>query len=183
VTSLTGFLGPVQRVAAMTGIAIAEREVEGERMQVKTEDNFQILLDFGDACFAVVTTGFTIQKYRGPAIELYGTTGTIQMMGADWAPNGYELWQNAVGAWQIYGETDSHWAWTDGLRHLVECILEEKRPIITPEHAYHVTEIMIKAAQSGREGRTLPIESTFAPPEIKVIEEQMAAHLIHDRRH
>jgi predicted dehydrogenase len=183
VTSLTGFLGPAKRVTAMTGIAIPEREVAGERIRVEADDNFQILIDFGNACFAVVTTGFTIQKYRGPAIELYGTTGTLQMMGADWAPNGYEMWQNKVGSWQIFGETDSQWDWADGMRHLVECILEEKRPLTRPEHAYHVTEIMIKAAQAGRDGQTREIESTFDPPEIEVMEEELAAHLRHDRRH
>lgn len=183
VTSLTGFLGPAQRVTAMTGTAIPEREIDGEQINVDTEDNFQILIDFGNICFAVVTTGFTIQKYRGPAIELYGTTGTIQMMGNDWAPKGYELWLNDVGAWQVHAETDATWPWTDGLRHLVACIQEERQPIIRPEHAYHVTEIMIKAAEAGRDGQTKEIESTFELPQIEAIQDQMAAHLVHDRRH
>ncbi|MEJ2600182.1 MAG: Gfo/Idh/MocA family oxidoreductase [Anaerolineales bacterium] len=183
VTSLTGFLGPAQRVTAMTGIGIPQRVVEGETIQVETEDNFQILIDFGNTCFASVTTGFTIQKYRGPAIELYGTQGTIQMLGNDWAPNGYELWLNEVGAWQLYGETDAHWPWTDGLNHLVNCIQQGTHPLTTPEHAYHVLEIMIKAAEAGRDGRTKTIESRFDPPKIEVIEEQLAAHLMHDRRH
>ena len=53
-----------------------------------------MLLDFGDARFAVVTTGFTMQAYRSPCIELYGTEGVLQMLGDDWAPEGYELWRN-----------------------------------------------------------------------------------------
>ena len=36
----------------------------------------------------------TIQQYRGPGVELYGTTGTIQLLGDDWDPEGYEVWQN-----------------------------------------------------------------------------------------
>ena len=55
-------------------------------MAVAADDNAHVLIDFGNACFAVVTTGFTIQKYRTPAIELYGLEGTMQMMGDDWAP-------------------------------------------------------------------------------------------------
>ena len=66
-------------------------------MQVEADDNAHILIDFGESVFAVVTTGFTIQKYRTPAIEIYGSKGTIQMMGDDWDPEGYELWQNEVG--------------------------------------------------------------------------------------
>lgn len=183
VTSLTGWLGPARRVTAMAGTAIKERDIGGRAVPVNTEDNFQILLDFGDACFAVVTTGFTIQKYRGPALELYGTNGTLQMMGNDWAPNGYELWQNEVGAWQLFGELDAGWRWTDGLRHLVACIREGRTPLITPEHAYHVLEIMIRAMEAGRDGAAREIESTFTPPTFPQEVERAPAHYRHDRSH
>jgi predicted dehydrogenase len=180
ITSLTGWLGPARRVMAMTGAAIPEREVNGKLIRVEAEDNAQVLIDFGDAIFAVVTAGFTIQKYRCPALELYGSEGTLQMLGDDWAPDGYELWRNDVGAWQIFPETDRSWNWTDGLRHLVECIHEQKRPLVTPEHAYHVLEIMIKAQQSGAAGRDRPIESRFAPLRLESSRPHEAAQLIHD---
>ena len=67
-------------------------------MRVQAEDNAHVLIDFGDARFAVVTTGFTMQRYRSPCIELYGTHGVLQMLGDDWAPEGYELWRNDRGA-------------------------------------------------------------------------------------
>jgi predicted dehydrogenase len=88
VTSLCGFFGPARRVTAMTGVAIPERIIDGERVRVRAEDNAHVLIDFGDARFAVVTTGFTMQRYRSPCIELYGTHGEMQMLGDDWAPEG-----------------------------------------------------------------------------------------------
>jgi predicted dehydrogenase len=182
-TSLTGWLGPARRVTAMMGTAIEERDINGRRVSIQADDNFQILIDFGNACFAAITTGFTIQKYRGPALELYGTTGTLQMMGNDWAPDGFELWQNDVGAWQLFGELDASWRWTDGLRHLVACIREGRKPLITPEHAYHVLEIMIKAMEAGKDGRTREIESTFTPPTFPLHVERAPAHYRHDRSH
>jgi predicted dehydrogenase len=180
-TSLTGLLGPAKRVTAMTGVAISEREINGRRIRVEAEDNAQVLLDFGDACFAVATSGFTMQQYRTPALEVYGTTGTIQMLGDDWDPDGYELFQNSAGCWQVFKETDPDWPWADGLRHLVECIHENKRPLVTPEHAAHVLEIMLKAQQSSREGQALPIQSTFTPPLFTETKPSEAAHLQHDR--
>ena len=180
VTSLTGLLGPAKRVTAMLGTAIPERVVDGERMRVETEDNAHVLLDFGDSVFAVVTTGFTIQQYRCPAIEVYGSHGTIQMLGEDWDPNGYELWQNDIGAWQVFKETDPAWPWTDGLRHMVECIQQGVRPIITPEHAFHVLEIMLKAQEAGRDGQAKIIESTFTPPSFSLELETKPMHLVHD---
>ena len=183
VTSLTGWLGPVRRVTAMAGIAIPERVVDGERIRVETEDNFQILLDFGGACFGAVTTGFTMQKYRCPAIELYGGEGTIQMMGNDWAPEGYEIWRNELGAWQDYPESDPGWRWTDGLRHLVDCIRNGTRPIITPEHAYHVTEVMLKAMEASRSGMRQDVESDFPPLSFPLDIDRKPAHFTHDRSH
>ncbi len=183
ITSLTGIVGPVQRVTAMTGVAIPQRLVNGEIIQVEAEDNAQILLDFGESRFAVVTSGFTMQKYRSPAFELYGTEGTLQMLGDDWAPEGYELWLNNVGAWQYFYETDPHWTWTDGLRHLIECIQKGTRPLVTPDHAYHVLDIMLAAQASGRDGQAQEIRTRFERLKLGAPSSPTeAAHRIHDPR-
>ena len=182
VTSLCGFFGPARRVTAMTGVAIPERVVEGEAMRVRAEDNAHVLLDFGDARFAVVTTGFTMQKYRSPAIELYGTHGTVQLLGDDWAPEGYELWRNDAGAWELHEETDPTWPWTDGLRHLVECIEGGEEPVTRPEHAYHALEIMLAAQAAGRDGRAREIASSFPAPDLARLGEPEGTHRVHDPR-
>jgi predicted dehydrogenase len=149
---------------------------------VEADDNAHICIEFANNCYAVVTTGFTIQKYRTPAVEIYGSAGTIQMLGDDWDPDGYELWQNKDGAWKIFEETHPNWPWTDGINHLVECIIEGKKPIITPEHAYHAIEIMEAARAAGRDGQRREIQSTFTPPSFFTTEEeQEALHLRHDR--
>lgn len=160
-TTLTGLLGPAKRVVAFAGIAIPQRIVNGELISVEAEDNAQILLDFGNSCFASVTTGFTIQQYRSPAIELYGTEGTLQILGDDWAPNGYELWQNSLQTWQVYPETDPHWSWCDGLRHLVECVQKGSSPIVTPDHALHVLEIMLLAKESAKNDCVKELTTSF----------------------
>ena len=180
VTSLTGILGPAKRVVGLAGVAIPERVVEGERMRVEADDNAQVLIDWGDSVFAVVTTGFTIQQYRIPGIELYGTAGTIQMVGEDWETNGYEMWQNSANCWQVFKETNPGWHWTDGLRHLVECIHKGERPIVTPEHHFHVLEIMLKAQQSSRDGQAKVLESTFTPPSFDLGIELDGMHRFHD---
>lgn len=182
VTSLTGLLGPAKRVMAMADIAIPERIVDGELIRVETPDNFQILIDFGHALFAVVTTGFTMQEYRSPAIELYGSTGTVQLMGDDWAPNGYELWLNEIGAWQIYEETAPTWPWTDGLRHLVDCVIHGHPPLITPEHAFHTLEIMLKVQESAQDGQAKYLNSVFEFPALPDAPEPDNLHRVHDRR-
>jgi predicted dehydrogenase len=183
VTSLCALLGPARRVTAMVGVAIPERTVDERTIHVEADDNAHVLLDFGDARFAVVTTGFTMQKYRSPAIELYGSDGTVQLLGDDWAPDGWELWRGGEGAWRVHPESDPHWQWTAGLGHLVDCI-ETGRPTITrPDHAYHVLEIMLAAQAAGRDGVARTVESGFPDPvydEAPV--EADAGHRAHDPR-
>jgi predicted dehydrogenase len=183
VTSLCALFGPARRVTAMVGVAIPERVVHSQAIRVEADDNAQVVLDFGEGRFASVTTGFTMQKYRSPAIELYGSAGTIQLLGDDWAPEGWELWRNGEGAWRVHPESDPHWQWTEGLRHLVDCV-ESGRPTVTrPEHAYHALEIMLAAQAAGRDGATRTIESGFPDP-VYADEWVAAEHdrYSHDRR-
>ncbi len=180
-TTLTGWLGPVRRVMAMMGVAVPQRLIKGQPIQVEAEDNAQVLLDFGGSCFATVMTGFTLQQYRGPGLELFGTEGTIYLGGDDWDPDGHEIWQNAAGCWQCFKETHPEWPWTDGLRHLVECIQMRTPLVVTPEHALHVLEVMLQAQVSGRDGQARVIESAFPPPVIEQAAPTIGAHRIHDR--
>jgi predicted dehydrogenase len=164
VTSLCALFGPARRVTAMVGVAVPERAVNGRVIRVEADDNAHVLLDFGEGRFASVATGFTMQRYRSPAVEVYGSEGTMQLLGDDWAPEGWELWRNDEGSWRVFPETDPHWQWTEGLRHLVDCV-ESGRPAVTrPEHAYHALEIMLAAQAAGGDGVAREIESGFPDP-------------------
>jgi predicted dehydrogenase len=160
-TSLCGFFGSVKRVCAMVGTAIPRRMSEGGEIAVQADDNAQVLLDFGDSRFGSITTGFTMQKYRGPAIELYGTQGVLQLLGDDWAPQGFEEWSNQRQVWELHEESDPQWPWTAGLRHLVDCVAAGRPTVSRPEHALHCLEVMQAARSSSAEGRYVQIESQF----------------------
>ena len=163
--TLTGILGPARSVTAMSGIGLKERHWRDKVIPVSMDDNTLLLIDFGDARYAVVTTGFTMQRYRSPCIELYGTHGVMQMLGDDWAPEGFEQWRNAAGVWEVHPETAPQWSWTAGLDHLVECIERCVGPVMAPEHALHALEVMLAAKRSAAEGRAVEIESGFPPPD------------------
>jgi predicted dehydrogenase len=179
-TALTGLLGPAKRVVAMAGICVPEREVAGKRIAVEAPDNIQLILDFGDCVFASLITGFTIQRQRGAELEVYGGEGVIQMLGHAWTPDGYELWQNSAGCWQVFYETRPDWPWTDGLNHLVDCVLAGTTPLTTPEHALHVTEIMIRALESGQTGKAVDLETTFTPVLFGETKRLRPPHRVHD---
>ena len=135
-------------------------------------------MDFGNQCFGVVTTGFTIPRYDVPGIEVYGTEGTVNMLSDDWDPDGYELWRNKDGFWQDHSAR-SRWSWTDGVRDLIQAVQQGCKPVNAPEHAYHVLEIMVKSMESGRTGQALPIISSFTPARFDQTGDRTAPHLDH----
>ena len=182
-TTLTGLLGPARRVTALANTVTPRRDLQSGSIDVEVEDNAHVLVEFADGALGVVSTGFTMQRYRSPAVELYGSDGTIQLLGDDWAPQGFEVWRNDVGAWQVFYETDPFWPWTDGLRHAVECIERQTPPVCTPEHAFHVLDIVTKAREAARDGKARTIESSFTAPSFSSAPSSVpAAHLVHDPR-
>ena len=185
VTSLCGFFGPARRVTAMTGIAIPERVVDGEliagagRRQRARADRLRRR--------ALRRRHDRLHDAEVPLARRSSSTaphGALQMLGDDWAPEGYELWRNDLGVWEVHPETDPTWPWTDGLRHLVECIETGHASRSTrPEHAYHVLEIMLAAQDAGADGRARDIELAFPAPDLRPARPPSTAHeRVHDPR-
>ncbi len=183
ITTLTGLLGPVKNIISKSSISKPYRLINGKKIKVKTEDNFQIILQFKNSCIAVVTTGFTMQQYNSPAIELYGSDGTIQMLGDDWEPKAYEVWDNKRSSWELYKTPYANWPWASGFTHLIDCILKRKQPIINLDHAYHVNEIMIKIYESSKKQKQITIDSTFKPLVFRKRIKTKKSFLDHDRSH
>ena len=178
ITTLTGLLGPVKNIISKSSISKPTRIINGEKVKVKT-DNFQILL-IKNSCLAV-TTGFTMQQYNSPAIELYGSDGTIQMLGDDWEPKGYEVWDNKRSSWELFKTPYANWPWASGFTHLIDCILKKKSTLIQLDHAYHVNEIMIKIYESSKKQKQIAIKFLQKTEVSKKI--KLKSYLDHDRSH
>ncbi|TAK24671.1 MAG: Gfo/Idh/MocA family oxidoreductase [Chloroflexota bacterium] len=179
--SLTGILGSVKRVSAMSGIGTPVRFFKGNPIQVEMDDNTLILLDFGDNTFAVATG----QNCAGaPTIgfgrmTFFGTEGTIDMgmaiggvevnapkrlQGTLGFPGG-TLKYNAAGP-DIPYVTGGHariqepHVYAD-IAHLAECIVENTDPVPSAEHARHVVEIIEKGYIAAQTGKTLELTSSL----------------------
>jgi predicted dehydrogenase len=122
-----------------------------------------------------------LSSHHGPGLELFGTEGTLYLHGDDWDPDGYELWQNRAGCWQRFKETRPDWPWADGLTHLVDCVQNQQPLRVTPEHAYHVLEIMVRAQEAAKDGVTRLLDSSFPPLATHESDIAIAAHRVHDR--
>jgi predicted dehydrogenase len=168
--AITGLLGPARRVEAFGGIAIPERTVlierlAGQTIRVESNDVMLVHLDFGENRFAQVLSSFAVPRSKAPAMEVYGSQGTVSIA--------MERWYDANGPVDLF-LLDKGWLnevcpppppmpSTDhligsGPAHFVAVLRDEEAPILTAEHALHVLDIILKAQQSAQEGRALDLE-------------------------
>ena len=167
--TLTGILGPAQRVTCLAGISDPVRYVRGgpfrgKRIDVEMEDNILLMLDFGNATFTFVDGTFCVRAATGPRLEIYGSKGTItvprQRGGQPFRLYREELDLGIRGWTELELPERDNW-FTGAVAHMIDCILEDEEPVVSAEHARHVIEIMTKAVEAARQGRTLELETTF----------------------
>lgn len=180
--TLTGILGPVQRVMAMSGIGLPVRHWEGREIQVAMDDNTLLLLDFGENCFATVGGHFchTGRVIGWGFMGLYGSGGTLEITGLvpgtaypaqiEFSPQELtEVFDLPEEAWGISGVphiTDAHsqldeaHLWAD-IRHLVDCILHDTDIIPSAEHARHVIEIIESSYEAAQTGQAQELRTVF----------------------
>ena len=172
VVTLTGLLGPARGVVALSGIAVPRRTLRGAELTVEADDNTVLLLDFGEAVYAVIQTGFVYPMYPGhrgvyeerTTVELLGTTGAANWLGYDWDPHGIEVRTTNSETWETRAADQQGYTWQCGGSYIARCLAEGTEPLMTLEHAYHTLEIMVGALESARTGRRVEITSTFPWP-------------------
>ena len=179
---LTGILGSVQRVTALSGTRIPEREVAGRRITADAHDNTLILLDFGDGLLAlaygtaagVLTDGVDWD----PSGSYYGTGGRITGLLLDGAPFDYpgrELVTEPAAelrrdpgeraGWLLPHVTEAHRALPEqhvfeDVMQLVDWVRDGTPSVATAEHARHVIEIIDAAYRAASTGTTQRLTTT-----------------------
>jgi predicted dehydrogenase len=182
--SLTGIFGPARRVAAMSGIRMPERRWRDKTIPVEIDDNTLLLLDFGDARFALAGghSGRAGDLVQWGAMGVYGTDGFVETLeieplsghptklriDARELPDGLVAAGDGVYApadW-LPGVSPAHAAIPEphvyaDLLHTVECIESGAPPVASGAHAAHVIEIIERGYEAARTGVTQPLESRF----------------------
>lgn len=165
---LTGLLGPVKRVTALVGRAldsfvVEDGPVQGKRVAVEADDNWQMLLDFGGGLLASLAANSCVLGSRAPQVEIHGLRGTLALDPIDVSAP-VELLQAGKGWQAVQPPRTGRAAGPDhhlGVEHLVDCIQTDRPPILSAAHALHVIDILETAIRASAEGSTLAIEHTF----------------------
>jgi predicted dehydrogenase len=178
-TQVTGVLGPVRRVSALSGITVPVRRArggpfDGLEIPVTAPDNNLILLDFGEATFAVVDGTFNVVASRAPRMEVYGLEGTLLVNREDEARPPVEVKRLEAepgdAGWVTPSKDDRFPAGSDRfaelqrgalIEHLADCLRDDRQPVASGRHARHVLEIMLAAERSATDGRVMDVATTF----------------------
>lgn len=179
---ITHLLGPAQRVVAFSGITEPVRHVrggpfKGKAIEVTEDDNTLLMLDFGEATFAVVDGTFNVNGAKSPKIEIFGRSGTInihdrlsnpdplappfEIFRLDAAP-GVDGWITPrTAALRQRQERFDSLHRTAVIEDLVDAVRNDRKPVLSAEHARHALEIMLAAKESARSGRAVELTTTF----------------------
>ena len=182
--AITGILGPVKRVTGMSGIGLKERFFKDQRIEVKMDDNTHLLLDFGDSIFCLVfcsnSSTDSARTFSMPFIS--GSEGSILVNYSGWhLPITIKVSGKNIGSRSrvespgqdlpfVYGahlKLPEHHVYSD-IMHMVDCVLHDKEPAISAEHARHVIEVIELGYKAAETGQTQDVTTTFTLRELRV---------------
>ncbi len=156
--NLTGLLGPAQRVTALSGLCLEEREFAGRTIQCDMDDSTFLLLDFGNSVFAPVYGTVNGSVVSGFQPSIFGTQGSI----VGTKLNGEEMRREGDHEPHVVGPhagmPESH-VYEDVMQ-LVDWVREGKPSLASAEHARHVIDIIESGYRSAETGRTEELRTT-----------------------
>ena len=159
--SLTSLLGPVTEVMAAEATAVPVREAGGRVVDPADPDVAHTVLRHASGALSSLVSSQAMQRYRRPALELYGTEGTANLLGDDWDPRGFEIWRNELARWEEHEAIEGTWLWADGLRECVMALREGRAPLQEPQQELHLLDVVDAARVAIRERRAVEIGSSF----------------------
>ena len=173
---VTGIMGPAKRISCLASTSMKERVIRSGRFDgkvIKTDkipDNYFISLDFGNDKIGFVDTGFGQKATRSVPLEIFGTKGTISFdsPGSSWPnPKAYiDSPELGVRGWiepmtWVKNQRLPNFGHCSCLTDLVTAIENNAEPVLSPEHAKHVIEIMCMIPVSVEEGRFVDLKTSF----------------------
>ncbi len=176
--SLTALLGPATEAHCLESTSAVVREVlHGGRPD---PDVAHVMLRHKGGATSVIMASHAVWAYRRPAIELYGSEGSANLLGDDWDPEGVEVFRADWGHWREYATPDRTWNWTDGLRTAVEELRGDETDGFDLDHDLHVLDVLQACRVSAADGGgPVPVGSRFGDLDLHYDEAEAATHM-HD---
>jgi predicted dehydrogenase len=157
----------------MGSIALPKRRIRGGphsggTIEVTTPDHVLIQLEFASGALGQLLASFATADSLAPWLELHLERGVASFGGKSWDRDFPVLVKDTTtdpyADW-VPGDVapDDFSAVEAGARHFVACLAGEETPVLTPEHARHVLEVILQAYASIADRRAHDVETTFQP--------------------
>ena len=157
--TLTGILGSVARVTALSGLCLPEREFRGATISCDMDDSTFLLLDFANSLFAAIYGTVSGSVTQGFQPTIFGTGGSV----SGTTLNGRAL--RLEGDHQPHvvgphaGMPESHVF--EDVMQLVDWVRDGTPSVASAEHARHVVDIIESGYRSAATGETQELRTTM----------------------
>ena len=144
--------------------------------RTRAEENSLCMVEFEGGAIAIAENSWAKHGGMDDRVEVYGTDGVIYadlFMGNSaltYSEKGYGYAMEKAGSTKGWTFTIFEEAFNQGypqeLKHFIDCVREDKQPIVTAEDGRAVLEIMYAAYQSARTGAkvSLPFHPKVRKP-------------------
>jgi predicted dehydrogenase len=164
-SQITALLGPVRRVASLSGRTAPVRvhtagPFTGKPIDVRIDDSTLLLLDFGEATFGFLDATYRVPASRGPHLEIYGADGVISVSRHGQQVT-VEVYRSETKEWREVAMPADPPVRDLGVLHTVACLRGEETLILTGERGRHLVDIMVTAPKAAASGATLDLTTEF----------------------
>jgi predicted dehydrogenase len=170
-TEMVSIFGPARKVAGMSGIGLAQRVFKGEKIDVETDDDTLIMLEFGGPMFASLICSFSALADEGPVppLAISGSDGGIRIckFRLPQYQTSLDIWSSKIPeghmSEKVVGYAED--AWMD-IVHLIDCVVNDVQPTVldnieSMQIARHVIEIIEKGYVAAKTGLTQKLDTAF----------------------
>jgi predicted dehydrogenase len=182
IANLINFIGPVQRVAALSNTARAERTIsseprKGEKLTVKTPTTYNALLQFVNGAQITFSASWDVYAHRHQNMELYGTTGALfvpdpnffggelSVAGSDAVLKPLAMWEHPLG---VPNQEHPHGMVanyrTIGLADMAQGIVDGRDVRCSIDRTLHAVDVLTSIMKSGETGTFIDIGTTCTRP-------------------
>ncbi len=146
------------------------------RGRTRAEENSVVIVEFDGGALGVAENSWAKPGGMDDRVEVYGTGGVVYAdlflgnSALTYSEAGYGYAMEKAGSTKGWSFTVFEEAFNQGypqeLRHFVECVREDRPPLVTGEDGRAVLEILMAAYQAARTGQkvTLPFVTKAAKP-------------------
>jgi predicted dehydrogenase len=194
ITALINLIGPVTRVAALSGaprktrtVTTPESPKKGSKIDVNVDTTVHALMEFASGAMVTFGTSWDVYSHKHQCIELYGTEGamfvpdpnffgdTVHMAGTDGVMKPVDAWDHPLG---VINDSFPHGKFANyrsaGLADLAVAIREGRDARCGLDRALHAVEVMTAILESGKSGKFVDLTTTCTRPEAFGIAEAKA---------